>query len=239
MPWRRPTLWAANWPGLSWEWIVDRDLVAYYRARAPEYEQVYYRDVPERRRELAAAAASLRRVVGGREVLDLACGTGYWTEIMSAAARFIVAVDVSVEMIRRAVGKHYRCQTWFVLSDLYDFPFAPRAFDVVTLGFWFSHEPKQQYQRFLTALRGLCRPGGYLWMIDNNLPAEGTDRDIARTDPQGNTYKRRRLNSGQEYVILKNYFTEDQLRQVFREWFTVEQVVYGRYYWSVLLRVTS
>jgi len=67
----------------------------YYRARAPEYEQIYYRDDAQRRSELEAEAATLRKVTEGKNVLELACGTGYWTKIMSEVAISITAVDLA------------------------------------------------------------------------------------------------------------------------------------------------
>ncbi|MEW5993988.1 MAG: class I SAM-dependent methyltransferase [Candidatus Zixiibacteriota bacterium] len=215
--------------------MADSNLAAYYRARAPEYEQVYYRDNPDRRRELADEARLLRDIVRGKEVLDLACGSGYWAEVMSETARLIVGVDLAREMLSEACRKRYRSPVQFVVGDLYRPPVKPEAFDIITLGFWFSHEPKQAYDRFLNQLRRLSRPGGQIWMIDNNLPAEGADREIVRTDEFGNTYKRRRLNNGQQYVILKNYFSEDQLREIFGGCFTINRVIYGQYYWSLLL----
>ncbi|TET93493.1 MAG: class I SAM-dependent methyltransferase, partial [Candidatus Zixiibacteriota bacterium] len=71
--------------------MADRELIDYYRARAAEYEQAYYRHMPARRREIDDQVEDLRELVRGKDILDLACGTGYWTQIMSRTARFIAA----------------------------------------------------------------------------------------------------------------------------------------------------
>ena len=96
----------------------DSELMRYYRARAPEYEQAYYRDVPERRRELREEAERLAHLVTGRSALDLACGTGYWAEVMARTAAGITAVDVSAEMLREARKKRYASPVQFVQADL-------------------------------------------------------------------------------------------------------------------------
>lgn len=219
--------------------MPDRELIDYYRARAAEYEQAYYRRVPERRREIDEQAEDLRELVRGKDILDLASGTGYWTQIMSRTASFIAAADISAEMLREARNKEYDAPTAFVMADLYSLPFRAASFDMITLGFWFSHQPKQEYDLFFRQLAQPLKDGGLIWMIDNNPPAEGSRMDSVRTDAYGNNYKRRNLQSGEEYVILKNYFSEDQLRKIFAPYFTVRRLVFKMYYWSVLLSAVS
>jgi ubiquinone/menaquinone biosynthesis C-methylase UbiE len=215
--------------------MTDRELIDYYRARAAEYEQAYYRHIPERRREIDDEAENLREMVRGKDILDLACGTGYWTQRMAQTAHFIAAVDISTEMLREAHKKEYDSPIEFVIADLYRLPFRTAAFDMITLGFWFSHQPKQEYDLFFRHLAQPVKDGGLIWMIDNNPPAEVSQVDSVRTDVYGNNYKRRYLQSGEEYVILKNYFSEDQLREVFAPYFTIKRIVFRMYYWSILL----
>lgn len=211
-------------------------LIHYYRLRAPEYEQIYYRDFPAKRKELDDEATRLERLVEGKAVLDLACGTGYWTEVISRGANFIIASDISAEMIAEARKKEYGRLPQFVRADLYRLPFAAGAFDVVTLGFWFSHEPKQDYDRFFELIKPLVKEGGLFWMIDNNPPAEGPKLQSVGQDEFGNNYKQRFLDSGEEFAILKNYFSADQLRKILSPHFEIESLIYNECYWSVVLK---
>ena len=49
----------------------------YYRRRAGEYEAIYAK--PERQADLARLRSSIPARLAGRRVLEVACGTGYWT----------------------------------------------------------------------------------------------------------------------------------------------------------------
>jgi SAM-dependent methyltransferase len=212
------------------------DTVNYYRARAAEYEQIYYREVPARRKELADDVTRLSPLATGRNVLEFACGTGYWTHVMSETARHITAVDISAEMLAEARKKPLGCPVEFMEGDMFAQALPPHSFDLIALGFWFSHQPRQEYNKLFDLL-DLCRtPDARIWLIDNNPPAEGHNTDSAGTDSFGNNYKQRFLNDGTSYVILKNYFSRDELTEIFARRYRIDQLMYGTYYWSVVLR---
>lgn len=213
----------------------SKSIVDYYRARAPEYEQIYYRDVPERRKEIDDQCEYVRHIAMHKTVLDLACGTGYWSRVASETAKEIVACDIAAEMIFQAKTKKYKCPVEFAVSDLYHLPFQSGFFDLIMLGFWLSHEPNQNYSALFDSITASLSPGGRLWLIDNNPPAEGLQIDSAGTDEHGNNFKMRRLGNGDEYVILKNYFSQDRLESVLSARFRIIDLIYKKYYWSVLL----
>jgi demethylmenaquinone methyltransferase/2-methoxy-6-polyprenyl-1,4-benzoquinol methylase len=70
--------------------------MAYYRARAPEYDRVYAER--EDLRELLTVVDDLP--IAG-DVLELACGTGQWTGALATRARSVTAVDASPEVLGR------------------------------------------------------------------------------------------------------------------------------------------
>lgn len=215
--------------------MVDPETVRYYRARAAEYEQIYYRKDQARRREIDDEIERLVWLSRGKVVLDSACGSGFWTEHMSQNAALIVAIDISREMIGEARRKKYSCDVRFLQADLYRLPVRAAVFDLITLGFWFSHEPKQHYHAFFERITQPLRPGGRIWLIDNNTTTEISDRHHVRADRFGNNYRQRFLNDGTEFVILKNYFTEPSLREILGQRFRVDRLQYGHYYWSAVL----
>jgi ubiquinone/menaquinone biosynthesis C-methylase UbiE len=213
----------------------DNDIVDYYRQRAAEYEQIYYRDIPARRQEIADEEIRLKELVKGKSVLDTPCGTGYWTYTASQTARAVVASDLLAEMITEAAAKPYPQPVQFVQSDLYHPPFADSSFDIVTLGFWLSHHSRQDFDSLFQSLGRIIKADGLVWMIDNNPPAEGDLNHSEGTDEFGNNLKKRFLDDGREYVIIKNYFTEDDLREVLSPFFAIQRLTFGNYYWSAVL----
>lgn len=215
---------------------TESNMIEYYDRRAPEYEQIYYRDIPARRLEIDQEAERLSELVGGKQVLDLACGTGYWAEVMSLSAAHVVASDLSSGMINQAKEKQYRSKVDFVRADLYHPPFCKKSFDVVTLGFWLSHHPRPDYESLFAPLSSLVKADGLIWMIDNNPPAEGDQQDSIGSDQAGNNFKTRLLDNGEEFTILKNYFSEDDLRNILSPAFNISQMIFGKYYWSLQLR---
>ncbi len=217
--------------------MPKNELEQYYRARAAEYEQIYYRDHPGRRAELRDQGNRLRRLVSGKTVLELACGTGYWTEVMSHAAGSIRAVDLSEEMLTQAATKDYGCKVSLESADMFSHDFGPEKYDVVALGFWFSHQPRQEYDHLFDLLVAPLKADGLIWMVDNNPPAEGPSPNLSGTDEYGNSYKKRYLSNGREFEIMKNYFDPDSLRECFVERFDIQSLDFGEYYWSVVLSV--
>jgi len=215
--------------------MIDENLISYYKARANEYEQIYYRDIPLRRKEIDVEVERLRKLVDGKEVLEIACGTGYWTKIISESASSIIATDISKEMINEARKKSYVTKPSFVCADLYHLPLEKLTFDIVILGFWFSHHPRQHYSKLCDLLCYSLKSEGLIWMIDNNPPAEGANVESVKTDEHGNNFKRRYLENGREFIILKNYFKKKELKDIFSVFFDVSNINYNNYYWSVVL----
>jgi len=85
-----------------------RQQTEYYRARAAEYDEWFFRTGrydrgEEQRRHWFAEVEIVRKALEsskpGGSILELACGTGLWTERLAPFATTLVAVDVSPESI--------------------------------------------------------------------------------------------------------------------------------------------
>lgn len=220
--------------------MTDHKTTDYYRVRAQEYEQIYYRDNPERRQEIADEVERLKKLVAGKKVLELACGTGYWTQVMSETASHVTALDIWPEMIAEAKKKTFGGPVEFICMDMFAGNIPINNFDCVTVGFWFSHQPKQEYEKFYELITKPLKKNGYIWLIDNNPPAEGgKGHEWVSRDEFGNNYKKRYLNNGEPYIILKNYFDEAELVTLFEHRFKIQEMIYKTYYWSVVMQVND
>jgi ubiquinone/menaquinone biosynthesis C-methylase UbiE len=207
----------------------------YYNRRADEYEQIYFRKIPARRKEIDDEVSSLVNLAENKDILEFACGTGYWTSRISKSAKSITAFDASYEMIQQAKQKEYFCPTDFIQADLNNLPIQDLRFDLICLGFWFSHHPRERYINLIGTLKMHLRQNGKIWMIDNNPPAEGPLNFSTGFDEFGNNYKKRFLDNGESFIIIKNYFTENDLIEIFSSDFKIDRLTYREYYWAVEL----
>ncbi len=181
----------------------DTALKQYYAARAREYERIY--DKPERQADLAWLKALLPPLFAGRRVLEVACGTGYWTQYLAREARCIVAVDANAETLAVAAEKSWTAgRVDFCVADAYALPEELGMFDAAFAGFWWSHVPVRERPRFLGMLGRRLLPGAKVVFLDNRL-IEGSSAPISRRDEDGNTYQSRRLEDGSEHEVLKNF----------------------------------
>ena len=184
-------------------------LVAYYARRADEYERIYQK--PERQADLDTLRSRLRAFFADRDVLEVACGTGYWTDVLATAARSIVATDINDEVLALARQKpHAASRAEFLQADSYALPAFPRAFDAAFAGFWWSHIPQRRLHEFLQNLHARLQPGARVMFVDNRY-VPGSSTPISRTDTHGDTFQTRPLADGTTHEVLKNFPTPDQL----------------------------
>ena len=184
-------------------------LADYYADRAAEYDEVYRK--PERQADIARLKQLLPPLVSGKRVLEIAAGTGYWTEVLASTAAEIMATDVNAETIAIAAQRDYGpAPVALRTADAYQLDTVPGQFDVVFCGFWWSHVARQDVPRFLTAVRGRTGPGTALLLVDNRY-VPGSSTVVSRTGPDGDTYQRRSLSDGREYEVLKNFPSREQL----------------------------
>ena len=169
--------------------------------------------------------------VNGERVLELACGTGYWTRLMRAAAVSIHAVDLSqesIEVARRGAASDRRVT--FELADLFTMAIDANRFSAVVSGFFWSHIPRQRLSGFVAGLASRLRSGTRLLFFDNRY-VDGSSSPIVDTDPEGNTYQMRRLGSGDEYRILKNFPLRSELCRAVDGKGRAVDVTELQYYW--------
>ncbi len=186
------------------------DLVSYYARRAHEYERIYAR--PERQAELAVLRRRLGDLLGARRVLELACGTGWWTEAVAPRAAAVTALDASEEVLAIARAKRYPPgRVSFAAGDCYALPDFGRRHDALLAAFWWSHVPLGRLDGFLRGAERALAPGALLVFIDNCY-VEGASTPIARRDAEGNGYQLRRLDDGSQHEVMKNFPSREDLR---------------------------
>lgn len=159
--------------------LLLAEQVAYYRARAPEYDRWWRREgwhdlgaeaAAAWRAELAEVEQALRAFDARGDVLELACATGWWTERLAWTAGTLTCLDASPEMVAlnrarlRAAGLP---EPRFVLADVFSWK-PERAYDVAFFSFWLSHVPDDRLDAFWGRVAAELRPGGRAYLIDSH-----------------------------------------------------------------------
>ncbi len=207
------------------------NLPHYYARRAGEYEKIFAK--PERQADLAGLRTLLPGLFAGRDVLEVACGTGYWTPLISGSARSILATDINEEILEIARHKSYpKHNVEFKIADAYTLANVTGRFSAGFAGFWWSHIPKQRLFHFLDCFHSKLCPGGLVVFLDNNY-VEGSSTAIARRDIDGNTFQKRKLENGAEFEVLKNFPAETELRASVTASADGLEVTQFKYYWCL------
>jgi 2-polyprenyl-3-methyl-5-hydroxy-6-metoxy-1,4-benzoquinol methylase len=189
----------------------DAALLRYYDQRAEEYDEIYTpRDVTHGH-ELGDVGRALRETLRDRRVLEIACGTGYWTAAAAQVAREVVATDASLPMLVIARQKVLPPNVRLLQANAYDLASAGEGFDGALAMFWLSHVPRRHLGDFLGALHGRLGPGARVFFADN-VHVPGVGGDLTAPDANGDTFKMRALADGSRHRILKNYFSDEELR---------------------------
>lgn len=187
---------------------------------------------PERQADLRAMEQWVKQCFVGARVLEIACGTGYWTQFIAQAAKRIYALDAVAETIDIARRRTYQGKVEFIIGDAYAPPAGAGDFDAAFAGFWFSHVPKVRQRDFLLALNGVLEDGARVVLLDNRL-MEGSSSPITERDTDGNTYQIRQLRNGTTHRVLKNFPSELELQSLAKSVGRAIRYIQWDYYWAI------
>ncbi len=217
---------------------VVQAMQAYYAQRAAYYERVYHK--PERQSDLRA----IERWIGagdgpfaGRRVLEIACGTGWWTLHGPRAARDWLATDINPATLAVARAKALPGCVRFAEVDAYTLDgLDGQRFDAALAGCWWSHVPLARLPGWLALLHSRLEPGARVVFLDNSF-VQTSSSPITRRDADGNTYQERTLDDGSVHEVLKNFPSRDEAFALLgtcafeREWIAHE------HYWILSYRL--
>lgn len=195
-----------------------QEQIAYYKARAKEYDEWFYRigrydrgsEINQRWFDETTTLKNVVQQVGTVEsVLELACGTGIWTQELVKIGKQITAIDASQEMIEinrqklnNAPNVEYR------QLDLFSWqPY--KQYDLVFFSFWLSHVPPTEVDDFLTKVYNSVLPGGKVMIIDSYFEITSSAKDHLLE--KNEIYQKRKLNDEREFQIFKIYYQPDVL----------------------------
>jgi demethylmenaquinone methyltransferase/2-methoxy-6-polyprenyl-1,4-benzoquinol methylase len=198
---------------------IIAEQVAYYRARASEYDEWFLRlgrydrgsDLNRQWfAEAETAVRALRTLAPFGRVLELACGTGLWTGHLLEAATSVTAVDASPEVLaihRERFGDGVER----VQADIFSLK-PPGRFDTVFFSFWLSHVPPARFDTFWRLVAACLAPGGRAFFVDSLRDATSTAVNHVLS-AEGAVIQERLLNDGRAFRVVKVYYEPPELQE--------------------------
>jgi demethylmenaquinone methyltransferase/2-methoxy-6-polyprenyl-1,4-benzoquinol methylase len=198
------------------------EMLAYYTARAPEYDEFYLRQGRYARGAIHDMAWQVDLDVATRwldaqplhgEIVELAAGTGWWSPLLAQKGELHVydAVDAPLDRARERLVAH-NLRAHLHRRDAWAEP--DRQVDAVFAGFWLSHVAREDLAGFLALVRRWLRPGGRFAFIDSRRdPQSGAD--TAREEPEPGI-ELRTLNDGRRFRVVKEYYEPAELEAALR-----------------------
>jgi demethylmenaquinone methyltransferase/2-methoxy-6-polyprenyl-1,4-benzoquinol methylase len=219
------------------------DQVAYYRARAGEYDDslrqleryvrqggsVAGRSDGEDGREVAVVLEALDGMRPFDTVLELACGTGWWTQWLAQQARHVIAVDAAEEMLTLNRERVHAANVQYTLADIFSWK-PDRRFDLVFFAFWLSHVPHDRFAAFWQLVSDSLAANGRVFFIDE-LDTERARGLETRVDGDA---VRRELEDGRQFRAVKVFYQPSELELKLRTlgWNVEVRPAGGRFYWG-------
>ena len=214
--------------------MITEQSVQFYAKSAAHHDQVY--DQPERQHDLADMRRHVAEALRGHVVLELACGTGYWTEVIAASAESVVATDINAEMIALAKLRALPFdKVQLRVANAYDLPDDIGSYTAIFIGLWWSHVKRERQEKFLAHLR--ARVGDVVLVLLDDAYVEGSSGTVARTDLEGNTYQISVTADGERYEIPKTYPSDSALRKKMASMVREIKIVRLEYYWMLTCRL--
>ena len=192
---------------------VLAEQVAYYRKRAGEYDEWWFRtgryDHGEElnaawnadAREVESALVSWLDARKPGRAVELACGTGIFTRWVAPRVGQLLALDASPEVQAINRDRVGAVNVAYEIADLFAWKPAQR-YDLVFMSFWLSHVPDDRFDAFWGTVRAALAPGGSAYVIDSGWDMTSTARNHARPDRDAGIAQRK-LNDGSEFRIVK------------------------------------
>jgi SAM-dependent methyltransferase len=200
----------------------DPEMLAYYEARAGEYDDWYLRRGRYSRgpihdaawnAELDGAGTWLDALPIRGEIVELAAGTGWWSPLLASKGEMSLydVAEAPLELARERLVAH-RLRAHLHVRDAWAEP--DRQVDALFCGFWLSHVPRARTSEFLALARRWLKSDGVFAFIDSLRDPQSGAED--NPEPDGDLAVRR-LEDGREFTIVKVYREPAELEEALRD----------------------
>ena len=211
----------------------------YYNRRALWHDYYMgYTTLEKMERLLQPIIEYIGKYIVDKNILEIGCGTGNWTQVLAKKAKSVHATDSSPAAIKIAQKKLSEFKNIsFQVSDAYTLSNVERQFNCLFASDWWSHIPKSKIEVFLKTITAKLIPEAYVLFLDMSW------KDYFKNEPyyydiEGNRISIRDLPDGSEFRVVKNFPTENEIRDFVHNYGT--DIIYKEFdslkRWLVLYR---
>lgn len=187
------------------------DLKRYYSNRAKEYDETAGYEDPVAEKIRKEIKLRHQKYFKEHDILEIACGTGFWTEVIAETANSVLAIDISKKMISIAKKRLTKYKdVGFKIVDAYLLDDIKGNFSAAYAHWWWSHIPKSKIRNFLLNLHKKLISRAFVLFADH-LPhyLEKEIRVIYNRD--GDRLEERILKNRKKYLVIKNFPTKKEI----------------------------
>jgi 2-polyprenyl-3-methyl-5-hydroxy-6-metoxy-1,4-benzoquinol methylase len=204
--------------------LLINEQILYYEARAHEYDEWFYRQGrynrgDELNKKWFSEIEEIRQVIKNinptGHILEIASGTGLWTEQLVKYADQITAIDAAPEMLKVNKGRLHSNKINYVLANIFDWE-PKEQYSNIFFGFWLSHVPIDKFNPFWNLLKLVLEPNGSVIFVDSRYELTSTAKDHQLEGSEALSVIRR-LNDGREFRIVKKFYEAMELKNRLRE----------------------
>jgi len=105
---------------------------------------------------------SIMQYVKGKVVLDVACGEGYGTHLISQQAKQVVGVDISSECIDHSKNKYNKKNIEFKVGSIADLPIVDNSIDVIVSFETIEHVTYKLQKEFIKESKRVLKNDGVM-----------------------------------------------------------------------------
>ena len=210
---------------------LQKEMMAYYDQRAEEYDEIYLGKGPAIPDSLAykndvKKISQMVSKFGKGNLIDIACGTGFWLPYYESNCSKITLIDQSEKMFSQCqrkvdeLGIKSKCH--FVQKDFFKVKLGNSVFERAIVGFFISHLSRQHQQVFFERLKKILKSDAQLMIIDS---AWSKKRQKYR---KKEGIQERVLSDGRTFNVYKRYFDQPDIEEMFRRYlFTLKSSYMG------------
>ena len=195
--------------------MSNQQVAKYYALLGEALEDKYLE--PDMDEDIDDMSIHLGNLLAGHTVLELGCGTGFWTEVAAESAQSVLAVDINASLVDIARERDMpEGKVSFRVADALDLPEdignSVGKISAVLVSFLWSHLNKKEQEGLLATLKKRLGKDVLLVLLDDSF-VEGFSETIARTDADGTTYQILTAPEGERFELPKSYQSDSALRK--------------------------